>query len=233
MRKRVKELLKSESGAMAIVEATFVFPIMFFVIFFLIFMGNMYVSKAYTDNLINETAIEIAANCADPNLRAISADGKVTDSLKKMENEPYRYIFNKDVVNAGNGAVNESIEEGKKKILKSESEFNSFFRGMEPRLNAKDLSIHFKNNLVSYSLEITAVYKISMPWKFIFQNDINVYTFTAHAEVPVSDAPEFIRNVDLAVDYAQQSELVQNAAEKIKKLFGSNEEGKNCINELR
>ena len=68
----LKKQLKSENGAVPVVEATFVFPVMFFVIFFLLFMGNMYVSKAYFDNAVNQAAIKYAAQCADPNLKAIN-----------------------------------------------------------------------------------------------------------------------------------------------------------------
>lgn len=53
----------------------------------------------------------------------------------------------------------------------------------------------------------------------MFSNEIDIYSFTSHAEVPVSDAPEFIRNIDMVIDYMQQSETVQKAKEEISKLF--------------
>lgn len=219
MTRRLKDLLLDESGAMVIVEATFVFPIMFFVIFFLLFMGNMYFSKAYTDNLITEAAIRTAAKCADPNLETILNNGnKVPDSTGALKNEPYRYIFNSDVT-IGNGSIEQSKQSGSNLILNDENNFNTFFKGMEPQLNSNDIDIKFNNNLVNYSLSITATYKISLPWKFLFSDEIDIYSFTSHAEVPVSDAPEFIRNIDMVIDYMQQSETVQKAKEEISKLF--------------
>ena len=219
MRRRIKDILLDESGAMVIVEATFVFPIMFFVIFFLFFMGNMYFAKAYTDNLVTEVAIRTAAKCADPNLETIINSGnKVPDSTGSLKNEPYRYIFNSDVT-FGNGSIEESKNSGVNLILNNENSFNTFFKGMEPQLNSNDINVKFNNNLVNYSLSITATYKISLPWKFLFSNEIDIYSLTSHAEVPVSDAPEFIRNIDMVIDYMQQSETVQKAKEEISKLF--------------
>lgn len=219
MRRRIKDILLDESGAMVIVEATFVFPIMFFVIFFLFFMGNMYFAKAYTDNLVTEVAIRTAAKCADPNLETIINSGnKVPDSTGSLKNEPYRYIFNSDVT-FGNGSIEESKNSGVNLILNNENSFNTFFKGMEPQLNSNDINVKFNNNLVNYSLSITATYKISLPWKFLFSNEIDIYSFTSHAEVPVSDAPEFIRNIDMVIDYMQQSETVQKAKKEISKLF--------------
>lgn len=219
MRRRIKDILLDESGAMVIVEATFVFPIMFFVIFFLFFMGNMYFAKAYTDNLVTEVAIRTAAKCADPNLETIINSGnKVPDSTGSLKNEPYRYIFNSDVT-FGNGSIEESKNSGVNLILNNGNSFNTFFKGMEPQLNSNDINVKFNNNLVTYSLSITATYKISLPWKFLFSNEIDIYSFTSHAEVPVSDAPEFIRNIDMVIDYMQQSETVQKAKEEISKLF--------------
>lgn len=222
MTSRIKNLLRDESGAMVIVEATFVFPIMFFVIFFLFFMGNMYLSKAYTDNLVTETAIRVAAKCADPNLETIiSNNNKVPDGINALKNEPYRYILNPDVT-VGNGSIKESKDSGVDLIFNNENNFNTFFKGMEPQLNRDDINIKFNNNLVSYSLLITATYKISLPWKFIFSDEIEIYSFTSHAEVPVSDAPEFIRNIDMVIDYMQQSKGIQECKEKIEKLFDKN-----------
>lgn len=207
---RLKKRLMDESGAMVIVEATFVFPIMFFVLFFLFFMGNMYFTKAYTDNLINQTAIKAATMCADPNYSQISKNNKVPDS--SMINQPYRYIFT-------GGSIATAKDTAKRMILNEENSLNTFFKGMEPRLNSNDLKIKFNNNIVNYSLSVTAKYKISLPWKFLFENDVDIYTFTSRAEVPVTDAPEFIRNIDMAIDYLEQSKTVDKAKEAIQKLF--------------
>lgn len=215
--KRFKELIIDERGAMPIFEATFVFPIMFFVIFFLIFMGNMYFSKAYTDNLVTEAAIRTAAKCADPNLNSIISSGKVSSSVGSIKNEPYRYIFN--AFGSGSGSIASAKSQGKNYIVNDLGSFNSFFKKMEPQLDTSSVRVDFKNNVISYDLAVTAKYKISLPWKFIFSDDINIYEFTSRAEVPISDAPEFIRNIDMFIDYMQQSKNLSEAKESLSKLF--------------
>ena len=227
MKKRwqmIKNIIKDEKGVMVIVESTFVFPIMFFVIFFLFFMGNMYFAKAYVDNRVQEVAIDMASQCADPNLDNIIKSG--TPAIpNKMENEPYRYIFNSDVI-GGNGTVDLSKNNAKTLIVEDISSFNTFFAGMEPMISRSDIDVKFNNNLISYTLSVTANYKIKLPWKFLFSDEVIVKELTSHVEVPVSDAPEFIRNIDMAVDYLQRFKFVNEAVEKIQKIFNSDAIGK-------
>ena len=219
IKQMIKNKIKDENGVVVIVEASFVFPIMFFVIFFLFFMGNMYFARAYSDNLVNETAIRMAAECADPNLNTItsSGDAKIPATMK---NEPYRYFFNSDVI-GGDGTIDASKNLAKNLIYEEEGSLNTFFEGMEPKINKSDIDVKFNNNIINYTLSVTATYKISLPWKFIFSDEVIIQEFTSHAEVPVSDAPEFIRNIDMAVDYLQRWEKANEAADKLKSLFNS------------
>lgn len=216
---KIKDQLKSENGAVPVVEATFVFPVMFFVIFFLLFMGNMYVSKAYVDNAVNQAAIKYAAQCADPNLKEIN-EKKSLGGLK-LKSEPYRYIFN---AFGSSGSIGSAKSDCISEIKNKGGSFFSFFKGMQPEI--KTVNVKFNNNVVSYSLSVSAEYSISLPWKFLFSDEIQIYNFKTHAEVPISDAPEFIRNVDMAIDYLQQSETVDKFTEKIKSIFNK----KNIMN---
>ena len=52
-RREKMSLLRDETGAVAIVEATFVFPIMFFVLFFIMMMGNIYYQQARIDDIVS------------------------------------------------------------------------------------------------------------------------------------------------------------------------------------
>lgn len=48
------------------------------------------------------------------------------------------------------------------------------------------------------------------------------FDYTAYANVPVTDSPELIRNVEMIIDYIQQTGLdkkVENVTNKIKGLF--------------
>ena len=43
--------------------------------------------------------------------------------------------------------------------------------------------------------------------------------FSTYETVTITDGSEFVRNTDMAIDYMQQSELVQNAKNKISEAF--------------
>ena len=214
---------------MPIFEATIVFPIMFFVIIFMFLMGNVYMSKSYVDAVVHKEAVKIAAKCADPNLEETLKNEKLNNT--KLKNMPYRYIFQ--------GQIKNVINSSKKEIRNiAENDFNSFFPRMAPSMeNDNCIKIKFENNLINYDLSVTADYKITLPFKFIFADDVIMsFDYTAYANVPVTDSPELIRNVEMIIDYIQQTGLdkkVENVTNKIKGLFSKDkvkvDEGKTTI----
>ena len=62
----IKKFIKEEKAVATIVEATVVFPIMFLVIIFMLFMGNAYYQMSRIDAIVAECAMEGAAACTDP-----------------------------------------------------------------------------------------------------------------------------------------------------------------------
>lgn len=92
-RREKMSILRDETGAVAIVEATFVFPIMFFVLFFIMMMGNIYYQQARIDDIVSRYAIIGAEKVTNP-LRDNLEEGKtmITDS-EQVDAEPYRYLF--------------------------------------------------------------------------------------------------------------------------------------------
>lgn len=72
--------LNSENGTV-IIEATFVFPIMFIILFFLIYMGNAFYMKAQVESVVEQKAIQGAAYCADPILETMKETGKISVTL--------------------------------------------------------------------------------------------------------------------------------------------------------
>lgn len=225
MKQSIIDIIKSESGIVPIFEATIVFPIMFFVIIFMFLMGNVYMSKSYVDAVVHKEAVKIAAKCADPNLEETLNNTELNNT--KLKNMPYRYIFQ--------GQINDVIDSSKKEIRSiATNDFNSFFPGMAPSMeNDKCIKINFENNLINYDLSVTANYKITLPFRFIFADDVMFFNYTAYANVPVTDSPELIRNVEMIIDYIQQSEKAESAINKIKGLFSKDkvkvDEGKTTI----
>lgn len=213
MKQSFIDIIKSENGIVPIFEATIVFPIMFFVIIFMFLMGNVYMSKSYVDAVVHKEAVKIAAKCADPNLEETLKNEKLNNT--KLKNMPYRYIFQ--------GQINDVINSSKKEIRSiATNDFNSFFPGMAPSMENDNIKIKFENNLINYDLSVTADYKITLPFRFIFADDVMYFDYTAYANVPVTDSPELIRNVEMIIDYIQQTGLdkkVENVTNKIKGLF--------------
>ncbi len=82
------KMREDEKGSV-IVEATYVFPIVFFVIFFLLFMGDAYYLQSQVDSLTNQAAVLAAADCADP----IAAQMQEGEFKIGEWPELYRYIF--------------------------------------------------------------------------------------------------------------------------------------------
>ncbi len=82
------KMREDEKGSV-IVEATYVFPIVFFVIFFLLFMGDAYYLQSQVDSLTNQAAVLAAADCADP----IAAEIQAGSFKIGTDPQLYRYLF--------------------------------------------------------------------------------------------------------------------------------------------
>jgi len=188
-----------------IVEATFVFPIIFLVIFFLIYLGNAYYQKSRIDNYVTLAALKGASYCADPFMKEF-APGSVAD--KNDDIYPYRYYLQ---------GVIRGIENDIKSELEQKISGTGFFAGMEP--GSVSANADFSNNILYYTFTADAGYTIKLPIKMLGSKDIYLLRLSSRAEVPVNDVSEFIRNTDMAIDYLESSETVQNALKKVKEAF--------------
>ena len=183
----------SDNRGTVIVEATFVFPIMFFVIFIMMVAGNAYFQKCRVENLVNKCAIDGAAYCADPLLEK-TEEGKSAPSAAKLNVQPYRYITGgmKDIVS--------NIEERVTKEIKGLS--TVFFWGMEPK--NKGVKAKFNNHILYATFSLEVKYEVIIPIRYLFDNENMKMSYSTRIEVPVSDVPEFIRNVDMVEDYYER-----------------------------
>ena len=188
----MKKLIKSESG-MVVIEAAYVFPIMFFVIFFLIYMGNAYYLVAELDNIAAMSATKGAANCADPYLSDMSTAGSITTDT---ETEMYRYIFNGYME-----SVESEITTEVNKNIKSIG--GGFFTGMDASVS--DCKVKYNRNLLQPSFEVDIKYAIKFPIRFIFSDEDTVLEVESKAEAPVVDMGELIQIVDMLEDYYENT----------------------------
>lgn len=198
---RLKKKLKSEDGAVQIVEAAFVFPIMFIILFFLIYVGNAYYVRSQVDAIVAEKAISGASYCVDPMLQTIKETGHVP-SLDDADHDPYRYLF-------GMSGVEEKINREVVEAIKSSSV--SLFRNMEPKLVTKESDISKYTNYVLYStfsVEVKCV--IEFPISFFGDITPKMMTILSRAEIAVNDTSDFIRNTDMVIDYFEDTKFGQS-----------------------
>ena len=200
---RLKKWLNKEHGAL-IIESAFVYPIMFFVLMFLLYMGNMYYLKAKINSVVSQEAITYAARFADPNQEQF--DKTIPTSNQgdtQVTKELYRYL---DVFNISDYGTASDVQ--KSELIK-EIEDTGFYAGMTPaNITVETHKVH--NYVVYQTYEVTVNYQLKFPIRFIFSKDVVLLNMTAHEETPVIDTSEFIRNVDMAVDYVERTETGQS-----------------------
>ncbi len=199
----MKEVKKDEKG-MVIVEATIVFPVMFLVIFLMIFAGNAYLQKCRVDSYVSQLAIEGAAYCADPLLQEVAL-GSIPE-VDDINVYPYRYFD-------PNGAAD--IEENmQKKVENAINNMSSgLFSGMTPK--HQNIKANYNNGFIYSTFSVDVEYKIIFPIRLLFAKENMSMSFSSHADMPVSDTVEFIRNVDMVEDYMQKTG-VSEEIDKIK-----------------
>ena len=190
---REKNRFRSERGAVQIVEAAFVFPVVFIILFALIYMGNIYYVKTQVDSIVAEAAIKGAAYCTDPLLESI--EGGTIPSVNDLSVKPYRYILTGDLKEAA-----KQIGQATKNAIESRS--TSFFTGMVPKVKTPTSSIATYSNHIFYSkFSVEVECTVSFPLKILGLESIADTPISSYYEVPVDDTPEFIRNTDMIIDY--------------------------------
>lgn len=198
---RKLNFIKNEKGAVQIVEATFVFPIMFIILFFLIYMGNAYYVKAQIEAIVAENAIKGANYCVDPILQTIKEEGTIP-KLSDLNLDPYRYF-------SGMNGIEEKISREVEEEI--EGTMVSLFRNMEPVVKTRRVDIAKYNNYLVYStFSVGVKCEIEFPIKFLGRSTPNILVINSYSEIAVNDTAEFIRNTDMVIDYFEDSKLGQS-----------------------
>lgn len=210
---KIKEKLKSENGAVQIVEATFVFPIMFIILFFLIYMGNAFFVKAQIQSIVAKNAVIGASYCADPMLQTIKKEGGIP-TVEDVNLDPYRYFSDM-------GGVEDEISGKVKKEIENSS--ISFFKNMDPvvKTSENENKIAKYHNYILYSsFSVGVECKVKFPIKFLGQDSPYILNIKSFSEVAVDDTGEFIRNTDMVIDYFEDSKLGKGIKSVFEKING-------------
>lgn len=215
---RMRRQLNNERGAVTLLEAAIVFPIMFIVLIFLIYMGNAFYIKTQVDKIVVEKAIKGAAYCADPMLATIEETGKVP-GIKELDVKPYRYLFG-----GMEGVETEIAKEVKEEI---EGSYTSFFKNMKPELLANDNDepiAKFNNHFLYATFSVNTKCRIGLPIKMLGADEEFSIILNVCSEVAVNDTSELIRNVDMVIDYfcdTSFGQAVSSVFEKVNEFMQS------------
>ncbi len=198
---------KNENGVV-IVEATIIFPFVFFVLFFLIYYGSARYEKAKVDSYVMQSAI-LGAQCSkDPYQYDMYKDPNKGIPTTYRNCEPYRYFI------GGMDDVENKISADVVNYINDTS--STFFVGMNPQLKtSQDKIAKFNNYLVYSTFSVEISYEVEFPIKFLGSDTPTILEWNSRAEVSVNDAPEFIRNIDMVQDLFERTA----AGDKIKSAF--------------
>lgn len=192
--------MKLEEKGALVVEATFVFPIMFFVLFFLIYMGNMFYMRSRVDAITTEYAVRGAAYCVDPYLQKIYEKGSVPEEIDDIR--PYHSVL------GSTPFVNDLREDMRKRL---EGLGNGYFSGMSLKSIAIDML--YKRGLFTSTFSVDVSYRIKFAIRFMGDEEPTILLIHSQVTVPVTDTPEFISNVDMAMDFFDSSGLSRKLGE--------------------
>ena len=195
---------RRERGAVTIIEAAFVFPIMFFIVFFMVMAGETYYQYARAEREVTTAAINGAARCENPMLGSVIASGSVTKDPTAVNVIPYRYILTGEAKIIANEVENE--------LKRTISKYKPLlFTNMSPR--NVNISVDLHMNVLVSSFPITCSFSVPFPIRMIFGGQVMRFQYTIHTNAPISDPSEFVRNVALIWDVMERNEAGQTILE--------------------
>lgn len=179
---------------MVIVEATIVFPVMFLVIFLMIFAGNAYLQKCRIESLVNSYTIEAAAYCADPLVEY--AKNGTFPSVADLNVYPYRY-FDPNGVGDIEADTKQQLEQ------KIDEMSSGLFSNMKPTNRVVD--VNYNNGFIYSTFSVDVECEIEIPVRLLGADDYISLDISTHSDAPVSDTTELIRNIDMIEDYMEKT----------------------------
>lgn len=197
---------QGQRGAMTIVEATLVFPIMFIIVFIMLMACEGYYQYARVERACIAAAVRGAARCENPMLEVVQKTGEVPTSTTAAKVRPYRYIFTSD--------AKEIARQMQSELEETIAGFDVVaFRGMTP--DNVDVKIEPKMNILVSSFPVQCSFDITLPIRLILPLETVTFHYEIAVTEPIGDPAEFVRNVSTVQDYVQRSGKIMEYVEKI------------------
>lgn len=183
---------------MVVVEAAFIYPVVFAILAFLLFVGDMFYQRAWIEAAVMRYSLEGSAEIANSSLAEITVheDGSGSLAPGAIENDPYRFVFNGT---SGTGGVGESAAANEQALRGEVAGGKASVFGLAP--NLRSVSVDYRSNLVYGDYTVSADYGFQLPIaSFIVPEGRIGVDFDASSISTVTSMGEFVRNVDFADD---------------------------------
>jgi len=210
---------KSKKGE-AVIEASLVYPIVFFIVGFIILFGlyemqgvleyscAQYIAS-YTTRLITEPGYEYYGEVNDSDIDFKSVN-KFSDDRSRFSAGIYRRINN-------NKVSKDKIKEKLEKVVNSSKLL---------KIDNTDCTVDFKRTLLNTTIVVTVKDSIEMPAFLKYIGLDNNWSRSVTATAVVTDPAEFIRNLDMAQDVVNYildklgiSDKLEPLLEKVKNFY--------------
>lgn len=226
-----RTILRDEKG-LVIVEATFIYPVVFAVLALLLYVGDMYYQRAWVESAVMEYSLDGAAEIASGSLDGITVDestGQGHLDLELVKNDPYRFILN---LGTDTGGVEGLIETAESSLEREVNGGSASFFGLAPKVES--VSIRYESHVIYGDYWVDVSYGFQIPVaRFINPSGEYAVKLSSSTVTTVTSMGELVRNIDLADDLYSASGLatevqaaedfgraVQNAIKQIKDVFG-------------
>lgn len=197
--------VKDEKGAVMIVEAAIVYPIVLFVVVIFIFLGNLFYQQAKVDAIAVRTAEYLARMYTHPLLQNGS---KLPTDSTQIDVQPYRYLFGSD------DAKSKTEDFMNRELRKTGT---GLFSEMEIRPLVTSCEI--ENYVVYQKITVEIEYSVNLiPLKLF--GGVPIVRTKCVSAATASDPAEFIRNIDMILDYAESSGLTDKIKNTVSQFTG-------------
>ncbi len=196
-----KEIIKKEYGAVEVIEAALVFPIVIFVVILLMFLGNMFYQQAKMDAIAIRGAEYLSAVYTNPLL----LEDSITTDCTEVNVKPYRYLL-------GNSEAESKAKDQIEKLINKTG--TGLFSGM--KINGTVKTCKIKNYVVYQTAYVEIEYSIQLIPMRLFGSP-SLYRYSCSTVTAADDSAEFIRNIDMIMDYSEEYGIT----DKIKSAVGA------------
>lgn len=190
--KKMLRRMKNENGAVTIVEASIMYPIVIFVVMIFFFLGSLFYQQAKVEAITVRAAEKLAAYYTTPLLYQ-----GIPTSSENLKLDPYRYLF-------GSSGAEDAVKNYIRQELSKTGDGG--YDGTE--INATEIVCEVDNYVIYHTARVKISYTIDFQLLKLIGID-SLRRNTVASATSAGDPAEFMRNIDMIIDYADATGLSQ------------------------